>query len=392
MTCEFCAAPVARVQASPLARTLSHPRTLTPAPHTRSGGFHNGQGAPGDADPTNTTGAELLLRWIQWGAVAPILRTHCAFAKTRAQTRSIAPPSPPCMLPHTPTATGDHCERRIWMFPYFEAMRDAMRLRNALGPYIYTEARRFFDTAVAPVHPLYYEAPLDSAVYAPAVVERVFMHGDRVLAAPITTMTGVPNGTLASWPVYLPAGRWSNWVGSKVYEGGAVVDVPYALAEVPLFVRGGILPLKTMASVAGNFPDPLVWALLPGASAGNYTVYEDDGDSDAYQGGEYVTIMGTFSGDPGAAAGPLTLTVAAAVAPGALPDGFPQARSQELQVRGLTARPTSVSVNGAPLPEGEGTPGWSIAQEHTLAQPFGSLLVRAGPLPSFSDATFVVNW
>lgn len=68
------------------------------------GGFHDGSGAPGDADPKNLTGSELLLRWIQFGAVAPILRTHC-----------------------------DHCERRIWLFPYFDAMRDAMRLRNALG-------------------------------------------------------------------------------------------------------------------------------------------------------------------------------------------------------------------------------------------------------------------
>ena len=107
------------------------------------GGFHDGQGAPGDHNPSNATGAELLLRWIQWGAVAPILRTHC-----------------------------DHCERRIWLFPYFELMRDAMRLRNALGPYLYTEARRFFDTAVAPVHPLYYEAPQDATVYEQGVVER----------------------------------------------------------------------------------------------------------------------------------------------------------------------------------------------------------------------------
>ena len=33
------------------------------------GGFHDGNGAPGDATPSNRTGAELLLRWIQFGAV-----------------------------------------------------------------------------------------------------------------------------------------------------------------------------------------------------------------------------------------------------------------------------------------------------------------------------------
>jgi alpha-glucosidase (family GH31 glycosyl hydrolase) len=65
------------------------------------------QGAPGTGNPANATGSELLLRWIQWGAVSPVLRTHC-----------------------------DHCERRIWMFPLFEQMRDAMRLRSALVPYV----------------------------------------------------------------------------------------------------------------------------------------------------------------------------------------------------------------------------------------------------------------
>jgi alpha-glucosidase (family GH31 glycosyl hydrolase) len=32
---------------------------------------------PGDELPSNKTGAEMLLRWIQFGVVSPILRTHC---------------------------------------------------------------------------------------------------------------------------------------------------------------------------------------------------------------------------------------------------------------------------------------------------------------------------
>lgn len=40
-----------------------------------------------------------------------------------------------------------------------------MLLRNALGPYIYTQARRAYDTAIALVHPLYYEFPSNSEAY-----------------------------------------------------------------------------------------------------------------------------------------------------------------------------------------------------------------------------------
>ncbi len=326
------------------------------------GGFHDGQGCPGDATPSNATGAELLLRWIQWGAVAPILRTHC-----------------------------NHCERRIWMFPYFEEMRDAMYLRNALGPYLYTAARAFFDTGVAPVHPLYYEDAADATLFTPAVAEREYMHGDRILAAPITTMTGAPNGTLASWPVYLPAGTWSNWNGTQTWDGPATVDLPYALQDVPLFVRGGILPLKTMASVAGNFPDPLVWALFPGGgNTSRFTLYEDDGDSDAYQGGEFVTTAATLIGDPGKRAS-LRLTIGAAASAGALPAGFPQVRAHELQVRGLRGQaPAAVTANGAAVPAGEGTPGWSFAAGHSLAQPEGALLVRVGPQSSWAETVVEV--
>jgi alpha-glucosidase (family GH31 glycosyl hydrolase) len=313
------------------------------------GGFHNGKGAPGDADPTNTTGAELLLRWIQWGAVAPILRTHC-----------------------------DHCERRIWLFPYFDEMRDAMRLRNALGPTIYTAARAFYDSGVALVHPLYYDFGADAAVFAPAVVEREFMFCDQVLAAPITTMTGVANGSLA-WPVYLPAGTWATWNGTKTFTGPVATAETYGPGDIPLFVRGGgLLALKTMASVAAH-ADPVVWAAWPGAAAGAFEIYEDDGDSDAYQGGEFMTTAASYV----ATAATFTLTVAPANVSGALFPGALAARGHVLQLRGVGARAVaSVTVNGAAVPPAAPgvVPGFCVVAEadHTLAAPAGALVVSAG--------------
>jgi alpha-glucosidase (family GH31 glycosyl hydrolase) len=351
------------------------------------GGFHTGQGAPGDADPGNVTGSELLLRWIQWGAVAPILRTHC-----------------------------DHCERRIWMFPHFQYMRDALRLRNALGPYIYTEARAFFDSGVAPVHPLYYESPQDATLYTPGVVESEFMHGSRLLAAPITkVMEGSPTTPPPTlpWPIYLPDPgpgntAWSDWNGTSLYSGGGSVPgtVNYSVGDIPLFVRGGILPLKTMDSVASAFPDPLVWALFPGSPVGGYTLYEDDGDSPAYVGGEFVTtpvaltwvVAGVGQPQPPTA---ITFTVSPSQAGEALPPGFPQTRTHALQVRGVGvqggggAAPKAVTVNGVALPPMDPSSpgvGWYIANNHTLAETLGSLVVVGPPTSSWATTTFSISW
>ena len=84
---------------------------------------------PGAVDP------ELFTRWVQFGAFSPTLRTH--------------------------TAKNPNSERRIWAYPepYSSILRTTYQLRMALKPYLYTEARRTFDTGVAFFHPLYYDWP-----------------------------------------------------------------------------------------------------------------------------------------------------------------------------------------------------------------------------------------
>jgi alpha-glucosidase (family GH31 glycosyl hydrolase) len=79
-----------------------------------------------------TVGPELYTRWVQFGAFSPILRTH--------------------------TTKNPESERRIWAYPepYSGVMRKTFQLRYALQPYIYTEARRTYDTGVAFFAPLYY--------------------------------------------------------------------------------------------------------------------------------------------------------------------------------------------------------------------------------------------
>ena len=334
------------------------------------GGFHDGQGCPGDHDPKNVTGAELLLRWIQFGAVSPILRTHC-----------------------------DHCERRIWLFPYFESMRDAMRLRNALVPYIYTASRINYDTAIAAVHPLYYDFPYDGKVFTPSVVDREYMFGDSILASPISTMSDGKRNAEVKWTTYLPQSQvWVNWNGTHVYTGSQSISVLYSAADIPLFVRAGaIIPMQTHNQYSDvAFPDSLVWSVWPGMASGQTTLYEDDGSSDAYIGGQYVLTNASFSGDPSRSS-TFVFTIAPATVSAALPDGFPRSRSHALHLRGFSSFWTSVSsakVNGSPIPSGTGSPGYYIisAADHSLTHPQGTLVVSTGSgLSTFSSVTIALS-
>ena len=62
-------------------------------------------------------------------------------------------------------------------------MREAVKLRYALFPYIYTMARETYDTGVSLCRPLYYDYPEDDEAYA---FENEYMFGNDILVAPIT--------------------------------------------------------------------------------------------------------------------------------------------------------------------------------------------------------------
>lgn len=86
-------------------------------------------------------GPELFTRWVQFGAFSPILRTH--------------------------TTKNPDSERRIWAYPepYSTILRSTYQLRMAMQPYLYTEARRTYDTGVAFLRPLYYDWPEANDAY-----------------------------------------------------------------------------------------------------------------------------------------------------------------------------------------------------------------------------------
>ncbi|WP_295728465.1 glycoside hydrolase family 31 protein [uncultured Muribaculum sp.] len=212
------------------------------------GGHYN---APSD----KITDPEKYLRWLQYGVFTPIFKTH--------------------------STKDNRIIRYLWAFPDHQfKMRDAIRLRYTLAPYIYNAARANYDTGVAMCRPMYYEYPETDKAYN---VPEQFFFGDDIIAtavaAPVDSVTG-----LAPRPMWLPEGKWYDYSTGNMYEGDTTLDLSYTLDENPFFVRAGaIIPMNPghVRSLQQQC-DTLVLSFIPGAD-GVLTHYEDDGVSEEYK-------------------------------------------------------------------------------------------------------------
>ena len=268
---------------------------------------------------------ELYARWIQFGTFSPILRTH--------------------------TTKNASAERRIWSYPpeFADVMRDAFQLRYAMIPYIYTAARRTYDSGVALVHPLYYDWPDADQAYA---FPDEYGFGPDLLVSPVVTPRDSASA-LAQEQLWLPPGEWVEWSSGARLVGPRVVDRTFALDELPVVARAGaILPEQPKMERSDARPvDPLILDVFPGDSGGA-RVYEDAGDSQGYQTGAF-----TFTPVRGRRTG-ATTTVTIAPVEGYFP-GMLRERGYEVRLRG-TWPPARVTWQGAEVPyRADGSaPGW----------------------------------
>lgn len=223
-------------------------------------------------DPT----PELYLRWLQFGIFTPQVRPH-----------------------------GAGSSREPWAFgEEVEALARAMiRLRYRLLPYIYTTAYQLFAEGLP------YVRPLTVAFDDPAFFTEgsMYMFGDHVLVKPITEegqtsfSLRLPNGIwldLFSRTFYAALDGdqndddhsiWS-WLPSyKRFHGQEGVHVKRAvgLEEIPLFLKAGaLLPTIEPIDHTGALKLETVHLVaVPGNGEGY--LYEDDGETIAYQRGAY---------------------------------------------------------------------------------------------------------
>ena len=208
----------------------------------------------GRGDPN---AAELLLRWMQFGVFTPIFRTH---------------------------ATKDPLiERRIWTYDNFDDLNATVKLRYAIFPYLYTMARKTYDTGIGMVRPMYYEYPELDEAYAR---EGQYYFGDDIIVSPVVTPA---TDGISRQEVWLPDGAWWSPAHAQLLKGNAVHTLDYTLQQIPYFMRQGSIIVNNPPEVkkVTERPGRLILNVIGGAD-GKGQLYEDSGDSN-----DYATVYAT---------------------------------------------------------------------------------------------------
>lgn len=258
---------------------------------------------------------ELYTRWIQWGILSPIFRTHA-------------------------TSEPQH-ERRIWAYPLenFLIMRDAYQLRYSLVPYLYNEARNTYETGVSTVHPMYYDYPKNENAYT---IANQYMFGRDMIAHPITKP--IEEGSLfISHETWLPEGKWYEISTGSIVDGNKKVTMPFTLGDIPVFVKeGAIIPMQPKVERTDEKPlNPLILSFYPGKN-GALRLYEDEGNNNNFKKGAftYTPVTSERIGN--------TMNIAIAPVEGSFP-GMVTSRGYELRFP-CSFPPTTVTVNGQNIP------------------------------------------
>ena len=230
---------------STLAFEVGFTSTASNVGYTYWGHDLGGHNQSGPNDP------ELFLRWMQFGVFTPIFRSHATNAS--------------------------HIERRIWKFDNFPLLLDAVRLRYAIFPYLYTAARETYDTGVGMTRPLYYDYPEENNAYK---FEDEFLFGNDMLVAPIYTPCKA-DGT-ARRSIWLPRGQWWDVSNGELLTGDRIFTGHFTTAQIPLYYKAGaIIPNYPVQRTVQTTPETIILQVVPGAD-GQGLLYEDNGDNQEY--------------------------------------------------------------------------------------------------------------
>ena len=165
-----------------------------------------------------------------------------------------------------------------WLHPEFTPyVRDAIRLRYRLMPYIYSLMHKAI-AGESPLRPTFVAFPAD---------ERAWDDGDDLMLGPCLLAAPVVLPRQRARSAYLPKGpaRWYDFWTEDSFEPGAEALLAAPLDRLPLVVaEGGIIPMTDCGDDMSRLhdePSRLV-RIFPGPSSGasRFVMTEDDGISE----------------------------------------------------------------------------------------------------------------
>lgn len=202
---------------------------------------------------------ELQARWTQLGVFSPIMRLH--------STSSVFNGKEP------------------WNFKKEteEVMREFLRLRHRLLPYLYTMNYRAFKMDEPLVMPMYYRNPEEEEAYG---VSNQYYFGSEMIVAPVTSPR-ISRLNVSKVTAWLPEGTYIDFFTHVVYGGGRTLNLYRPLETIPVLVKaGGLIPMtdKIDAAKVTENPKNLHIRVYAGAD-GTFTLYEDDNETCGYEQG-----------------------------------------------------------------------------------------------------------
>lgn len=202
---------------------------------------------------------EMTARWTQFGIYSPIMRLH--------------------------SSSSEFNSKEPWRYKKEteEVMKDALRERHRMLPYLYTMNYRNYKEGIPLILPMYYEYPDKEEAYQ---VKNQYMFGSELIVAPITTprYKGINKAKIKVW---LPDGIWYDIHTGMMYSGNKTIYMYRDIYSIPVLAKAGaILPFTEEISgkQAEKNPEHLHIKVFTGKS-GSFTLYEDDNESCAYEKG-----------------------------------------------------------------------------------------------------------
>jgi alpha-D-xyloside xylohydrolase len=271
---------------------LNFSMSAIPYWNTDIGGFFAGTYKKGWGDGTkNPSFQELYVRWLQFGAFTPMMRSH-----------------------------GTDIPREIYNFgkkgeTIYDAITKTIDLRYSLLPYIYSAAWDITNNQSTMMRALVMDFNDKKVVD----MNNEYMFGKSILVAPIVNAQYTPetivksneetgwnkdndtNGAKAqtvtftqakSTKVYLPEGTaWYDFWTNEQIKGGQEIEKATTIDEIPLYIKAGsIIPFGPQVQYATEKKwDNLEIRIYPGAN-GEFTLYEDENDNYNYEKGAFSTI------------------------------------------------------------------------------------------------------
>jgi alpha-D-xyloside xylohydrolase len=202
---------------------------------------------------------ELNTRWTQFGAFAPLFRTHGQYPFR--EVYNIAPESHPAYK----------------SIVYYD------KLRYRLLPYIYSMTGWVYLDDYTIMRPMVMDFGYDV---------KVNNIGDQYMFGPSLLVCPVYEYKARERDVYFPKNTgWYDFYNGAYIEGGQSkkTDAPYE--RMPLFVKAGsIIPAGEEIQYTSEKPDaPVTFYIYAGKNA-SFTLYEDEGTNYNYEKGKYSTI------------------------------------------------------------------------------------------------------